>query len=119
MLPAGVFMPHRRLLAAFVEGVGRDGVRRTLQHEAFHQFAHETFGPNVPVWLDEGLAQVFEEAVWTGNGFVVGQVPPRRVRQLSLRVRELTARVATLEAALLVANGAQPAEKSARPDDAS
>ena len=85
---AGVFMPNRRLLAAFVEGAGRDGVRQTLQHEAFHQFAHEAIGPNVPLWLNEGIAQVFEESIWTGQGFVVGQVPPRRVRQLQQDVAQ-------------------------------
>src|SRR5687768_11047930 len=34
----GVFMPARNTLAAFLEGQGRDALRRTLQHEAFHQF---------------------------------------------------------------------------------
>jgi hypothetical protein len=84
----GVFMPDRKLLAVFVEGQGRDGVRRTLQHEAFHQFAHRVVGPNMPVWLNEGIAQVFEEGIWTGSGFVLGQVPPRRIRQLNQDVTE-------------------------------
>jgi hypothetical protein len=84
----GIFMPGRKLLAVFVEGQGRDGVRRTLQHEAFHQFAHRTVGPNMPVWLNEGIAQVFEEAIWTGDAFVLGQVPPRRVRQLNQDLRD-------------------------------
>ena len=78
----GVYMPHRNLLAAFLEGQGRDGLRRTLQHEAFHQFAYNAISPNLPVWLNEGLAQLFEEGIWTGNGFWIGQVPPRRIRQL-------------------------------------
>jgi hypothetical protein len=38
--------------------------------------------PNLPVWLNEGLAQVFEEGIFTGREFVLGQVPPRRLRQL-------------------------------------
>ena len=75
-------MPHRNLLAAFLEGQGRDGLRRTLQHEAFHQFAFNTISPNLPVWLNEGLAQMFEEGIWTGNSFWIGQAPPRRIRQL-------------------------------------
>ena len=85
---AGVFMPHRKMLAAFVEGQGRDGVRQTLQHEAFHQFAHTAIRAELPIWLNEGIAQVFEEAIWTGHGFVVGQVPPRRVRQLQQDVAQ-------------------------------
>ncbi|HTL29425.1 MAG TPA: DUF1570 domain-containing protein, partial [Tepidisphaeraceae bacterium] len=79
----GVFMPTRNVLAAFLETQGRDGLRRTLQHEAFHQFAYTAISPNIPVWLNEGLAQFFEEGVVIGNSIVtVGQVPPRRIRQL-------------------------------------
>ena len=78
----GVFMSGRNLLASFLEEQGRDALRRTLQHEAFHQFAHTVISPNMPVWLNEGLAQVFEEAVWNGSNFSLDQVPPRRIRQL-------------------------------------
>jgi Protein of unknown function (DUF1570) len=84
----GSFNPTRRLLAAFLDGQGRDALRRTLQHEAFHQFAADAIGRNLPVWLNEGLAQVFEEGIWTGNGFILGQVPPRRVRQLRMDIAE-------------------------------
>jgi hypothetical protein len=78
----GVYMPHRNLLAAFLEGQGRESLRRTLQHEAFHQFAFNNISPNLPVWLNEGLAQMFEEGIWSGNSFWIGQAPPRRIRQL-------------------------------------
>ena len=87
----GVFMPGRNLLAAFLEGQGRDALRRTLQHEAFHQFAHTALSPQLPLWLNEGIAQYFEEGIWTGRDFVIGQVPPRRVRQLQedMKVKRL------------------------------
>ncbi len=78
----GIYIPRRNLLGAFLEGQGRDGLRRTLQHEAFHQFAYNAISPNMPVWLNEGMAQMFEEAIWTGDGFWLGQAPPRRIRQL-------------------------------------
>jgi predicted secreted protein len=78
----GVFMPTRNVLAAFLEGQGRDGLRRTLQHEAFHQFAHTAISPKMPIWLNEGLAQLFEEGIYTGDRFIIEIVPPRRVRQL-------------------------------------
>jgi hypothetical protein len=84
----GIFIPSRNLLAAFLEGQGRDGLRRTLQHEAFHQFAHSRIAPDMPVWLNEGIAQVFEESIWTGERFIIGQVPPRRVRQLQQDLRD-------------------------------
>ena len=78
----GVFMSGRNLLASFLGDLGRDSLRRTLQHEAFHQFAHTVISPDTPVWLNEGLAQVFEEGIWTGTQFDLEQVPPRRLRQL-------------------------------------
>lgn len=78
----GVYMTGRNLLAAFLEGQGRDALRRALQHEAFHQFAHNCISKDLPVWLNEGMAQLFEEGIWTGGEFWLGQVPPRRIRQL-------------------------------------
>ena len=78
----GIFMSSRNLLAAYLEGQGRDGLRRAIQHEAFHQFAFAAIGPGLPTWLNEGLAQYFEEGIWTGAQFRFEQVPPRRVRQL-------------------------------------
>ncbi len=70
-------------LASFLEGQGRDALRRTLQHEAFHQFAYFAISKNIPIWLNEGLAQLFEEGIWTGKSFMLGQIPPRRIRQLN------------------------------------
>ncbi|HEY8748580.1 MAG TPA: DUF1570 domain-containing protein [Tepidisphaeraceae bacterium] len=78
----GIFLPGRNLLAAFLEGQGRQQLRRTLQHEAFHQFAYNAISPDIPIWLNEGLAQFFEEGLWNGPGLVLGESPPRRVRQL-------------------------------------
>lgn len=80
----GVFLPSQNLLAAFLGDQGRDQLRRTLQHEAFHQFAYNAISIELPVWLNEGLAQFFEEGLWNGDGFLLGEVPPRRLRQLQL-----------------------------------
>ena len=84
----GVFMSGRDQLAAFLEGQGRDALRRTLQHEAFHQFAHSSIHQDLPPWLNEGLATVFEEGIFLGRSFTLGQVPPRRVRQLQIDIRK-------------------------------
>jgi hypothetical protein len=83
----GVFIPSRNVLAAFLEGQGRDALRRTLQHEAFHQFAYAAIGKNIPTWLNEGLAEVFEEGIYDGQRFQLGEVPPRRLRQLQEDLR--------------------------------
>lgn len=78
----GVFLPGKNVLAAFLETQGRDALRRTLQHEAFHQFAYLSISDRLPIWLNEGMAQYYEEGLWIGDGFSLGQVPPRRLRQL-------------------------------------
>ena len=73
--------PHP-FLATSVDGQDRDELRQTLQHEGFHQFAYFAVSRRLPVWLNEGLAELFEEGVWAGDRFLLGQVTPRRVRQL-------------------------------------
>ncbi len=79
----GIFIAGRmNLLAAYLEDQGRDALRRTLQHEAFHQFAYNAISPDLPIWLNEGMAQVFEEGLWVGDQFTLGQASPRRLRQL-------------------------------------
>jgi hypothetical protein len=79
----GVFIAGRRnLLASFLEGQGRDAMRKTLQHEAFHQFAFNAIASDLPIWLNEAMAQFFEEGIWDGSTFRIGEVPPWRVRQL-------------------------------------
>jgi hypothetical protein len=100
----GVFLPGRNLLAAFLGDQGRDQLRRTLQHEAFHQFAYNAISPDLPVWLNEGLAQFFEEGLWHGSGFLLGEVPPRRMRQLKA---DLTAHRLVNFATLLHMNNEQ------------
>ncbi len=84
----GIFVAgEKTFLASFLEGQGRDALRRTLQHEAFHQFVYFAISKSLPIWLNEGLAQLFEEGVWTGKSFWLGQVPPRRVRQLQADIK--------------------------------
>ena len=84
----GIFLPGRNLLAAYLEEQGRDNLRRVLQHEAFHQFAHTNISPNLPNWLNEGLAQVFEEAIFVNGQFLLGEIPPRRHRQLEYDMQQ-------------------------------
>jgi len=59
---------------------------RVVQHEGFHQFVHHVIRGQIPVWVNEGLAEYFGEAVFTGDGFVVGVVPPGRLRRLKSRI---------------------------------
>jgi hypothetical protein len=55
----------------------------TIQHEGFHQFAFAVIGGNLPIWANEGLAEYFGEAIFTGDGFVSGAIPKHRLRRVA------------------------------------
>lgn len=71
---SGMFFtgPTGRGLAVYVEGQPRSKVFATLQHEGFHQFAYDYLGRDVPIWLNEGLAQYFETGVIVGSELRTG-----------------------------------------------
>lgn len=54
----------------------------TIQHEAFHQYLGAKLGFEIPIWLNEGLAEYFGESLYTGDGFVSGLVPPWRLKRI-------------------------------------
>ena len=86
---AGVFMTRgtdKKLMAIAGEELS-DRTWHVVQHEGFHQFADATIG-ELPTWVNEGLAEYFGEGVWTGDGFVVGVVPPRRLEVIQEGIRE-------------------------------
>jgi hypothetical protein len=86
---AGVFMTRgmdKKLMAIAGQEL-TDSTWHTVQHEGFHQFADATIG-DLPTWVNEGLAEYFGEAVWTGDGFVVGIVPARRLEVIQEGIRE-------------------------------
>jgi hypothetical protein len=64
--------------------VGDKGWRtwHTVQHEGFHQFMRSVIGGPLPMWVDEGMAEYFGEAIFTGDGFVSGIIPPRRLARI-------------------------------------
>ncbi len=66
---AGIFFVQRqgRGLATWVQGRNRSTTYQTLQHEGFHQFAYNHIGTNIPIWLNEGLAQYFEDGIIVGG----------------------------------------------------
>ncbi len=81
---SGVFVyngTRGKLMAIAGEKVGQ-GTWHVVQHEGFHQFAHAVIGGDIPIWLNEGLAEYFGESIFTGDGFVTGVVPPWREQRL-------------------------------------
>jgi hypothetical protein len=47
---------------------------RVLAHEGFHQFVGYELGQQIPIWLNEGMAQYFETSFIVGSKFYVGQI---------------------------------------------
>lgn len=78
---AGLF--DGRSLKAIAGEKLNDNTWRTIQHEGFHQFAHHVIGTdNMPIWVNEGLAEYFGEAIFTGDGFITGYIPSHRVKRI-------------------------------------
>lgn len=80
----GLFFATHSLhgLATWTGGRSTDEVFRTLQHEGFHQFAFHAFGPRLPVWLNEGLAQLFEDALVHDGVMHLGHISVLRLTRL-------------------------------------
>lgn len=83
--------PAGAALAFFVESLPRSRVLHVLQHEGFHQFAHSRFAGRLPMWVNEGLAEFFGEAVVVDGRVVVGQASPGPVAMVRRAVEQGTA----------------------------
>jgi hypothetical protein len=57
-----------------------------VQHEGFHQFAHAVIGGELPIWVNEGLAEYFGEAIFTGDTFITGAIPDWRLRRIKAEI---------------------------------
>jgi len=66
------FAPTARGLAVFIDGRTRSQVFASLQHEGFHQFADSYIGQQLPVWVNEGLAEYFERAIVVQGRMMLG-----------------------------------------------
>jgi len=86
----GMFFVARdaRGLATYVQGRQKEQVLEVLQHEGFHQFAWNYIGRRLPQWVNEGLAQYFEDAKIRGGDIELGRADRRRLRVLEQAMRK-------------------------------
>lgn len=111
------FVTHDlRGLATWAESDNRAQTFRVLQHEGFHQFAWKFIGPNLPVWLNEGLAQYFEDAVLVDGRMSTGLASRGRITRMRDAIRGGEAR--QLRALHAVSGEAWNRALRQRPDDA-
>lgn len=76
--------PEAAGLAFFVDGVPQRSLEHIVQHEAFHQIAYSRFGAELPMWVNEGLAEYFGAAAVIGDRLITGEMPQHMLD----RVRE-------------------------------
>ncbi len=80
---AGMFVQagNKRALVAWLGGQPMHRLLGTLRHEGFHHAAALLF-PDLPVWANEGIAEMFERAVPVSNGLALGNVRSSDVARL-------------------------------------
>jgi len=85
---AGMYNSGRRMLLAVARTGADERLWHVVQHEGFHQFVHMVIGGRMPVWANEGMAEYFGQAIWTGDGFVTAVVPPSRLKRVQGYIRD-------------------------------
>ena len=80
--------PRASGLATWVEGLPRAATLETLQHEGFHQFAHAYIGHQLPIWVNEGLAEYFGDGLIVRGKMKVGLVTERRLDAVQAAIRD-------------------------------
>lgn len=87
---AGVF-DGTKLMAMAIRGRGGAigmNTWHTVQHEGFHQFVASVIQGEIPIWVNEGLAEYFGEAVFTGDGMVTAVIPSGRLKRVRQEIRD-------------------------------
>jgi len=78
--------PLGSALAVWVGDLPRRRIDHVLQHEGFHQFAWSRFGTDLPLWVNEGLAEFFGDAVVVGRSVIIGQSSAAVVQDMKARI---------------------------------
>lgn len=74
---AGMAAYGGRRTMLFVKGLAWG----TIQHEAWHA-SRSVFIPNMPTWLDEGIAEVFEKGAFLDDQFTIGGIGEDDLRRV-------------------------------------
>ncbi len=75
--------PSGSALAIWVGDLPRRRIDHVLQHEGFHQFAWSRFGTDLPLWVNEGLAEFFGNAIVVGRSVMIGQASAQVVEDVA------------------------------------
>ncbi len=86
-----VVRPQLKGLLTWSNGKSRSETYGVLQHEGFHQFAFTYFGTNLPTWVNEGLAQYFEDGLLVNGKFLVGWADANRIASVKKTLQDKNA----------------------------
>jgi hypothetical protein len=65
---AGLYMHGEQILALYQPGIGGFNTTTILLHEGTHQFVDIVCtAPNIPIWINEGLATYYESSKFEGS----------------------------------------------------
>lgn len=81
----GLFMEAKNLLAVWGP---LPVVLRSLRHEGTHQFVRNFIGGLCPLWLNEGLAEYYQQSEFLNGRLEVGMLAPGWVRAMQAALRE-------------------------------
>jgi hypothetical protein len=86
----GMFFYRKEIqgLSTFTQGRPATETFAILQHEGFHQFAFRYMGINLPIWVNEGLAQYFEDGIFVKKKLQLDLANARRIESVKAAVRE-------------------------------
>lgn len=59
-----------------------------VQHEGFHQFVSYVIQGQIPIWVNEGMAEYFGEGIFTGDDLLVGVIDDNRLKVVKDGIRE-------------------------------
>ncbi|MBU6209730.1 MAG: DUF1570 domain-containing protein [Planctomycetes bacterium] len=80
--------PNGAGLAFFTERVPEEQVRHTIQHEGFHQVAWSFFANDLPIWVNEGMAEFFGMAEVLDDDIVIGQIDATALDSIQRAIKE-------------------------------
>ncbi len=85
----GMFFYRKEIqgLSTFTQGRPATETFAILQHEGFHQFAFKYMGANLPIWVNEGLAQYFEDGIFVKKKLQLDLANARRIESVKAAVR--------------------------------
>lgn len=86
----GIFFIRKNVrgLATWIHDRPRWITLETLQHEGFHQFAHIYIGTKLPLWVNEGLAEYFGDAILANDRLHIGITNGRRIQTIQRAFKE-------------------------------